>query len=522
MWCIFQEIVICMEEKMKKNVFTMIALAVILLAAGCPASNDPTTETYTITVNPSGAVPGESVTADVSVALEGETVTLLAALDDDRQVTLSATDVDITPSIINTFGGTATFIMPAADVAVTAVFGNIPEPTYEVTVTSIGAAAGETVTANVSNAEAGATITLTAALNSGREVTLSAPGVTITPETITTTGGTASFTMPSGEVAVTAAFEYPIGITESVSAGAETLTMIYANNADSISFPVEADDSGSATLSVKFWIAETEVTNAVMAEVLEWAYDNGRFSTTVTDHNGLNATTVKYGGQELLDLDNVNCRVDYDEAGNFTAASGYEDHPVTNITWYGAVMFCNWLTEMRDGNTDNVVYTGINDTWDTNINDPDTVENVARNGFRLPSSDEWEYAARYRGSDTTNTVSGYENPYFTQGDSASGAIADQTNAGACQAVAVYSGLSPVPTDEAAVKSRGAGSANALGAYDMSGNVNEWCFTMDGSTRFIRGGGYALNAYYIQVSFKSGGLPFDGAEDIGFRLCRTAD
>lgn len=46
----------------------------------------------------------------------------------------------------------------------------------------------------------------------------------------------------------------------------------------------------------------------------------------------------------------------------------------------------------------------------------------------------------------------YTSPYYTQGDSASGAMADYHNTAACQAVAVYSGSSPVPTDEAIVKS----------------------------------------------------------------------
>jgi formylglycine-generating enzyme required for sulfatase activity len=309
-----------------------------------------------------------------------------------------------------------------------------------------------------------------------------------------------------------------IGDTETVTIGLETLTMIYANNSTSMTFPTESDDSGSSTLTTKFFMGETEVTNAVMATVLQWAYDNGRFSSTVGDHNGLDTTTAKHGGQQLLDLGDVDCRVDYDGSGTFSAETGYENNPVTNVTWYGSVMFCNWLTEMRDGNTDNVVYTNIDTTWA----DDETTETVTKTGYRLPSSDEWEYTARYRGADSTNTVSGYTSPYYTQGDSASGATADYTNASACQAVAVYSGSSPVPSDEAVVKSLGAGSANSLGLYDMSGNVWEWCFTESGSYRIIRGGSWNHAANHLQVGNVYDDYPDLELSYLGFRLCRTAN
>jgi formylglycine-generating enzyme required for sulfatase activity len=183
-------------------------------------------------------------------------------------------------------------------------------------------------------------------------------------------------------------------------------------------------------------------------------------------------------------------------------------------------MFCNWLTEMRDGNTDNVVYTNIDTSWQ----DDETVEHPERNGYRLPSSDEWEYTARYRGSDSTNTVIGYSNPYFTKGNSASGAAADYTDESACRAVAVYDYANPDPyDDEQPVKSLGSGSANALGLYDMSGNVSEWCFTENGSFRIGRGGSWISDASRLQVGFWDFRyFPDYSHYDIGFRLCRTAD
>jgi hypothetical protein len=109
---------------MKKILFTVVAIAGILLLAGCQTPNDPTPATYAVTVSPSGAETGESVSADVSEAAEGATVTLTAALSSGRQVALSASGVTIDPSTISTDSGTATFTMPAQAVEVTATFSS--------------------------------------------------------------------------------------------------------------------------------------------------------------------------------------------------------------------------------------------------------------------------------------------------------------------------------------------------------------------------------------------------------------
>ena len=82
-----------LEEKMKKILFTVIAIAGILLLAGCPTPIDPTPTTYGVTVSPSGATSGESVSAGVSEAEEGATVTLTASLNSDRRVSLSASGI---------------------------------------------------------------------------------------------------------------------------------------------------------------------------------------------------------------------------------------------------------------------------------------------------------------------------------------------------------------------------------------------------------------------------------------------
>ena len=117
----------------------------------------------------------------------------------------------------------------------------------------------------------------------------------------------------------------------------ENITMICANNKAGTNFPTDIDDSSSATLDTKIWVAETEFTNGQAAAVLKWAYDNSKFSSIVDDPNSIDTAKSKYGGQQLIDFSNSH--INYNGEGDFSIDSGYENHPVTYITWYGAVMF---------------------------------------------------------------------------------------------------------------------------------------------------------------------------------------
>ncbi|MBN2510129.1 MAG: SUMF1/EgtB/PvdO family nonheme iron enzyme, partial [Spirochaetales bacterium] len=316
-----------------------------------------------------------------------------------------------------------------------------------------------------------------------------------------------------------------------VSIGNVEVGLIYAKNTSPITFPVTIYNNVSRTLETPFLIGETEVTNAALAKVLQWGYDHGRFSTTLSDPNGLNQNMIKYGGRELFDMNDTGnlCRINFSN-GRFTVEAGSEERPALRMSLYGAVIFCNWLTEMRDGNDDEVVYSGITaESWSF-------TEHPERSGYRLPTSIEWQYCARYLGTTPPATgdlateritrnenggsstlTSGY---YWTPGDYLSGATADYENPTASGAVAVYQDNSSGPASVATK------APNFLGLYDMSGNADEWCIDGEFSaSEYLGGGNYGnpLSSGYLCIDDpKSVRLGSTMNPSYGFRITRTLE
>jgi formylglycine-generating enzyme required for sulfatase activity len=208
------------------------------------------------------------------------------------------------------------------------------------------------------------------------------------------------------------------------------------------------------------------------------------------------------------------------------------------------MVWCNAATEWyndQTGTSFTCVYTYLDQIIrDGTVNNLTACNNAVAEptatGFRFPTSNEWELAARWRGSDSTNTVSGYTDPYFTTGNSASHAhtvwsdrndtnpangVVDNKDAN--DLVAVYndyynSSASWEPTGvtgSAAVKSK---LPNTLGLYDMSGNVSEYCFEDSGANQIERGGSWAEMGYTLAVG--QGGTSSVGNDYEGFRLARN--
>ena len=167
------------------------------------------------------------------------------------------------------------------------------------------------------------------------------------------------------------------------------------------------------------------------------------------------------------------------EEGQFKVASGFDNHPVVGITWYGANAYCKWLS----------IKTGEH--------------------YRLPTEAEWEYAAKA----VTKEHAFSENSYL-------------------ESAAWYR-----DTSDGKVHEVGTTEANRFGIYDMRGNVYEWCFDWYNENYYakskknnpveyssallkcIRGGGWDSFSRLCRINNRDGLPPEENSDMTGFRIVR---
>ena len=335
-------------------------------------------------------------------------------------------------------------------------------------------------------------------------------------------GGT--FEMGSADVILYAQWEIIPGCQTTYTADGVSFIMAFVPGG--ITFPSDDGaggpnyDDSTATVTEAYWIGETEVTYELWSKVYTWATHADR---------GVNVYTFANPGTQGKD------------------GSQTDLHPVTTVNWRDVMVFYNAITEWYNAQngtsytcayyTDPDYTTPIRDSsdgiYDSSVNLTDggfdkpyikaltngnfDMVNCTATGFRLLTSMEYELAARYITDDGDNVLD--QPGEYYPGDYASGATADYTNATETQAVAWYVDNSGDSTHE--VKGL---TANALGLYDMCGNVAEWCFdwVIVGSTRVNRGGSYNGGASSQRVGFVYIIAPYIEYRNVGFRLARTVE
>ncbi len=241
---------------------------------------------------------------------------------------------------------------------------------------------------------------------------------------------------------------------------------------------VEIPATGSITNP--FYISTTEVNFELWQKIYRWSVSNQHCDYSDLAKNGY--VFDKDGDMGSMDVGNVQ-------------HTAYE--PATDMTWYDAVLWCNALSDLEgltpcyysDAAKTKVLKT-IKDRTDPSkyATKFDVYVDYTKNGYRLPTLEEWTAAA---GSASTGWISGET-----------------------------------------TKEVGTSTANNYGVYDMIGNVWEYCWDVDvagdyfnplsQNTHTVVGGAFSGTANNPTTPIKKwGDIPFKGNPNIGFRIVRSA-
>jgi formylglycine-generating enzyme required for sulfatase activity len=241
------------------------------------------------------------------------------------------------------------------------------------------------------------------------------------------------------------------------------------------------------TIIQPYEVMVTDVTNAQFARYLNEALAQG--AVRLDDdrivgyypgdafHGHKHEEKIEAGDWLHVPLDDPSLRLNYDGL-IFKVKPGYENHPMTVVTWFGAKAHCEFY------------------------------------GWRLPSEVEWEMAAR--GTDSRpfpwgETIERNSANFYDSRDpfeAVAGKQGDTTPVGFYNG-RVYNGYE---TQDA---------RSPYGLFDMAGNVWQWVgdITVGTHDRFLLGGSKDNYGYNLRIWTRNNARPDYHSPSVGFRCAR---
>jgi formylglycine-generating enzyme required for sulfatase activity len=236
-------------------------------------------------------------------------------------------------------------------------------------------------------------------------------------------------------------------------------------------------------------IMVTDVTTAQYADYLNQALADGSVKIVADQIVGFypgdefhayeHEEEIQAGDWLHIPLDDPGLRLDFD-GNTFTTQTGYENHPMTMVTWFGAKAFCDYFD------------------------------------YRLPTEIEWEKAARGEDGRPFPWGDGIETEnanYYSSHDifeKIVGGLGDTTPVGFYNGQ-TFEGFATID------------SPSPYGLYDMAGNVWQWTGDVyeNQHYRYMRGGSKDNYAYNLRVWTRNSAGPDYFSPGVGFRCVKDA-
>jgi formylglycine-generating enzyme required for sulfatase activity len=243
-----------------------------------------------------------------------------------------------------------------------------------------------------------------------------------------------------------------------------------------------------ASIDYDYQIMVTDVTVAQYVDFLNTALSDGTLKVGENQIVGFYPGDIFHGIKHEVDipaadylfvpLDDPASRFTL-EGSKFFVVAGYENHPMTNVSWFGAWGYCEYY------------------------------------GERLPTQLEWEKAAR--GTDGRafpwgNNIAENNANYYNSRDP----FEDMQSFGSrTSPVGFYNG-------ETYGGYTTLNSPSPYGLYDMAGNVWQWVgdITYGLSDRFMRGGSKDTDDKDLRVWAHNSAIPTYYSPGVGFRCVRN--